>query len=133
LVYTDGAARGNPGPAASGYAAFNPSGELVDKGAKTIGRRTNNEAEYEALIWAIQRAKEMTLGYVMFHSDSELMVRQVNGVYRVKKEHLRPLVEKVKKEASGLRTFKIVSLPREDERIQLVDALVNDVLDKQGF
>ncbi len=68
-----------------------------------------------------------------FHSDSELMVRQVNGVYQVRKEHLRPLVEKVRAEAAGFRSFKLVNLPREDERIQLVDALVNEVLDRQGF
>ncbi|MDQ1371272.1 MAG: ribonuclease [Candidatus Thermoplasmatota archaeon] len=132
-MYTDGGARGNPGPAASGYAIFGPAGEVLDKGAKTIGRRTNNEAEYEALIWAIQRAKAISVGDVRFHSDSELMVRQVNGVYQVKKEHLRVLVERVKKEAAGFRSFRIVSLPREDERIQLVDALVNDALDGQGF
>ncbi|MGD9962513.1 MAG: ribonuclease HI family protein [Thermoplasmata archaeon] len=132
-MYTDGASRGNPGPAASGYAIFGPSGEMLDKGARTIGRRTNNEAEYEALIWAIQRARAISPGDARFHSDSELMVRQVTGRYRVKKEHLRILVERVKKEAAGFRSFKIVSLPREDERIQLVDALVNDVLDREGF
>lgn len=133
MVYTDGAARGNPGPAASGYAIFSHDGNLLDKGAKYIGRRTNNEAEYEALIWAIQRAKSFSSGNVKFHSDSELMVRQVNGVYRVKKEHLMPLVEMVKAGASGFLSFKLVSVPREDERVQLVDWLVNDALDRQGF
>ena len=98
-----------------------------------MGRRTNNEAEYEALIWAVQRAKAITCGDVRFHSDSELMVRQVNGVYQVRKEHLRPLVAKARAEAAGFRSFKLVNLPREDERIQLVDALVNDELDRQGF
>lgn len=133
MIYTDGAARGNPGPAASGYAIFGPDGRLLDKDAKCIGRRTNNEAEYEALIWAIQRTKEFTRGDVRFHSDSELMVRQVNGVYQVKKEHLRALVDKVKAEASGFSGFRLVHVPRENERIQLVDALVNDALDGQGF
>ncbi len=132
-MYTDGGARGNPGPAASAYAIFGPAGELLDKGARTIGRRTNNEAEYEALIWAVQRAKAITCGDVRFHSDSELMVRQVNGVYRVKKEHLKPLVEKVRAEAAAFKSFRLVSVPREDERIQLVDALVNSALDGQGF
>lgn len=133
LVYTDGAARGNPGPAGAGYAIFGPDDRLIEKDARAMGRRTNNEAEYEALIWAIQRAKRITQGVVRFHSDSELMVRQVNGVYQVRKEHLRQLVEKVKAEAAGFRGFKLVNLPRENERIQLVDALVNDALDKQGF
>lgn len=98
-----------------------------------MGRRTNNEAEYEALIWAIQRTKEMTRGDVVFYSDSELMVRQVNGVYQVKKEHLRALVDRARAEAAGFRSFRLVNLPREDERIQLVDALVNEALDRQGF
>ena len=133
FVYTDGAARGNPGPAGSGYAMFAPDGRLLEKDARAIGRRTNNEAEYEALIWAVQRAKEITRGDVRFHSDSELMVRQVNGVYQVKKEHLRPLVDAVRSEASAFRSFKLMYVPRENERIQLVDALVNDALDAQGF
>lgn len=98
-----------------------------------MGLRTNNEAEYEALIWAIQRVKEITRGDVVFHSDSELMVRQVNGVYRVKKEHLVPLVERVRAEAAGFQSFRLVNVPREDERIQLVDALVNEELDRRGF
>ncbi|MEW5748375.1 MAG: ribonuclease HI family protein [Candidatus Thermoplasmatota archaeon] len=132
-MYTDGAARGNPGPAGAGFAIFGPDGRLVEKGAKALGRRTNNEAEYEALIWAIQRAKAITSGDVRFHSDSELMVRQVNGVYQVRKEHLRPLVDRVRAEAAGFRSFRLVNLPREDERIQLVDALVNAELDRQGF
>lgn len=132
-VYTDGAARGNPGPAASGYAVFDASGRLLDKGAKHIGRRTNNEAEYEALLWAIQRVSAISLGRVVFHSDSELIVRQVNGVYRVKKEHLKPLVEDIRALASAFKSFRLVNVPREDERIQLVDALVNETLDREGF
>jgi ribonuclease HI len=132
-VYTDGAARGNPGPAGAGYAIFGPGGELVEKKARTIGRRTNNEAEYEALIWAILRATEITQGDVKFHSDSELMVKQVNGKYRVRKDHLRNLVERARQGASGFRSFRLVHVPRENENIQLVDAMVNEELDKQGF
>ena len=133
MIYTDGAARGNPGPAASGYAIFGSDGTLIDKGAMGIGRRTNNEAEYEALILALKRAKEFTLGDVKCHSDSELMVKQVKGVYQVKKDHLKALVDRVRAEASAFSGFKLVYVPRENERIQLVDALVNDELDRQGF
>jgi ribonuclease HI len=133
MIYTDGAARGNPGPAGSGYAIFGPDGRMLEKDAKCIGTRTNNEAEYEALIWAIQRTMAITRGEVRFHSDSELMVKQVNGKYQVRKEHLKPLVETVRKEASGFSGFRLVHVPRENERIQLVDAMVNDELDRQGF
>jgi hypothetical protein len=61
------------------------------------------------------------------------MVRQVNGLYQIRKEHLRPLVDEVRAEAKAFRSFRLVNVPREDERIQLVDALVNDELDRQGF
>lgn len=133
MVFTDGAARGNPGPAASGYAVFGPDGTLIEKDAKTIGKRTNNEAEYEALIWAIRCTMAITRGEVRFHSDSELMVKQVSGRYQVRKEHLKPLVETVRRESSAFSGFRLVHVPREDERIQLVDAMVNDELDRQGF
>ncbi len=133
LVYTDGAARGNPGPAAAGYAMFTPDGRLVEKGARTLGRRTTTEAASAALIWAVQRAKAVTGGSVRFHSDSELMVRQVTGRYQVRKEHLRALVERVRAEAAGLGAFRIVHVPRETDGIRLVDGLVNDELDRQGF
>lgn len=133
MVYTDGAARGNPGPAGAGYAIFGRDGRLVESRAKLLGRRTNNEAEYEALIWAMRRARDISQGSVRFHSDSELMVRQVNGEYRVKKEHLKPLFEKVRAESAGFRDFKLVNVPREDERIQFVDSLVNETLDREGF
>lgn len=133
MVYTDGAARGNPGPAAAGYAIFDADGKLLDKGAKTLGRRTNNEAEYEGLIMGLERAGSMTDGPVRFHSDSELMVYQVNGVYQVKKEHLRTYVVRANMAASRFRRFKLVYVPRENPRIQLVDGLVNDALDREGF
>lgn len=133
LVYTDGAARGNPGPAAAGYAIFDSGGNLLEKGAKTLGRHTNNEAEYGALVLGLERASQITRGPVKFHSDSELMVYQVNGVYQVKKEHLRAYVDRAKAGASRFERFKLVYVPRENPGIQLVDGLVNDALDREGF
>ena len=132
LVYTDGAARGNPGPAAIGYAMFDRDGECVERDGKYIGPHTNNEAEYEALLWAMQRAATRTRQPVKFHSDSELMVHQVNGVYRVKKERLREYVERIQRAAEEFRSFRLVHLPRENPRIQLVDGIVNGVLDDEG-
>jgi ribonuclease HI len=133
LVYTDGASRNNPGRAASGYAIFRPTGEELEHDARVIGVTTNNVAEYEALLWAIERASAITNGSVRFHSDSELMVRQVSGRYAVRKEHLMELVARVQTAAGAFQQFKLVYVPREDPRIQLVDGLVNDVLDREGF
>ena len=131
LVYTDGAARGNPGPAAIGYAIFDPSGKCLERNGRYMGRRTNNEAEYEALLWAIDKTKSHTLGGVKFHSDSELVVHQVNGVYQVKKDTLREYVRRIGESVSEFRSFRLVHVPRENPRIQLVDGIVNRVLDDE--
>ena len=132
LVYTDGAARGNPGPAAIGYAMFDREGECVERDGRYIGPHTNNEAEYEALLWAMEKAAKRTRQPVKFHSDSELMVHQINGVYKVKKEHLRGYVERAKRMADEFGSFRLVHLPRENPRIQLVDGIVYRVLDEEG-
>ena len=132
LVYTDGAARGNPGPAAIGYAIFNLSGKCLERNGKFIDEHTNNEAEYEALLWALKRAGTYTRDTVKFHSDSELVVHQVNGVYAVKKEHLRKYVEHIQQERRMFRSFKLIHVPRENPRLQIVDNIVNKVLDEKG-
>lgn len=132
LVYTDGAARGNPGPAAIGYAMFDADGECVERDGRYIGQHTNNEAEYEALLWAIDRTARRTRGPVKFHSDSELVVHQVNGVYKVRKTHLRDYVESIQSAARDFESFRLVYVPRENSRIQLVDGIVNQVLDERG-
>ena len=132
LVYTDGASRGNPGPAAIGYAIFDPSGKCLERNARFIGQHTNNEAEYEALLWALERAGTYTTESVKFHSDSELVVHQVNGVYHVKKEHLRKYVDRIQSAVDGFRSFRLVYVPRENPRIVLVDGIVNKVLDEKA-
>src|SRR5512137_428578 len=129
LVYTDGAARGNPGPAAIAYAIFDPEGECLEKDSKTIGVRTNNQAEYEALIWAVERVARYGPKRVRFHSDSEVMVRQIKGRYRVKNQGLRERHEALMKLLEGLPSVSFSNLRREDPRIQLVDGLVNATLD----
>ncbi len=130
LVYTDGAARGNPGPAAIGYAIFNLSGKCLERNGKRIGERTNNEAEYEALIWALERVSSYTRDSVKFHSDSELVVHQVNGVYAVKKERLKEYVERIGAARGRFRSFRLIHVPRENPRLQMVDSIVNKALDE---
>ncbi|UCE92412.1 MAG: ribonuclease HI family protein [Methanobacteriota archaeon] len=131
LVYSDGAARGNPGPAAIGYAMFNVSGKCLERNGRFIGEHTNNVAEYEALLWALDRASSYTKEAVRFHSDSELVVHQVNGVYQVKKEHLRKYVERIQQGRKMFRSFRLIHVPRENPRLQVVDNIVNKVLDER--
>ena len=133
LVYTDAASRGNRGPASIGYLILDAEKNHIESNAKHIGDHTNNEAEYEALIWAMDRASAHCRECVTFHSDSELVVRQVNGVYRVKKDNLRPYVEKILTKRAFFKSFELVHVPRSNTYIVTVDGLVNDVLDKEGF
>lgn len=133
MVYTDGAARGNPGPAAIGYAIYSPEGGLLEKASRFIGRRTNSEAEYEALLWAIERASKLTNGRVRFYSDSEFMVRQVKGVYRANDDRMRGYLAEVLEGIRLFDSFEITHVRREDARITLVDGLVNSALSEKGF
>jgi ribonuclease HI len=132
-VYTDAACRNNPGPSAIGYAIYDDSGICLETNSKYIGTRTNNVAEYEALLWGMDQACAHCRGSVVFHSDSELIVHQVNGDWRVKKEHLRPLVERVLGKKVLFKSFQILHLPRTNLHIAAVDKMANDVLDKAGF
>jgi ribonuclease HI len=132
-VYTDGAARGNPGPAAIGYAVYDSGGRLIEKASRFVGRRTNSEAEYEALLWAIERASKLTSGRVKFYSDSEFMVRQVRGVYRANDDRMRGFLSEVRESIKLFDSFEIVHVRREDPKITLVDGLVNAALTEKGF
>jgi len=95
ILYTDGASRGNPGPAAIGYSIYDSGGNLIEKDARTIGRHTNNEAEYEAILWGIEKLRERSCGMVRVFSDSELVVRQTSGAYDVNSDRLRIYAQRV--------------------------------------
>jgi len=130
-VYTDGASRGNPGPAAIGYAIYDSAGNLFEEGAKCIGKRTNNEAEYEALLWAIEKARERTCSHVVFFTDSELVARQHDGEYRARDERMKSYARRVKANEKLFESFSLKNVPRDNPRIQLVDQLVNKALDRE--
>lgn len=130
LLYTDGASRGNPGPSAIGYAIFDSVGRLIEKDARTIGTHTNNEAEYEALLWGIQKVRERSCGNLRVVSDSEVMVRQIKGEYDVRADNLRVYAKRVAVNKRIFDKFEIVHVRRHDERIAMVDALVNEALDR---
>ncbi len=125
-IYTDGAARGNPGPAASGFVMFKGD-KLVKKSARYIGRATNNTAEYQAVINALRVAPKDEK--ILLYSDSKLIINQISGKFKVKKEHLKKLYAEVKVLCSKKEVwFKWV--PRDTPGIVIVDTLINKELDK---
>ena len=127
VVHVDGGARGNPGPAAIAAVVADPEGELVEERSESIGRATNNVAEYRALLLGIERAQALGATEVELVGDSELIVRQVRGEYRVKDANLRGLHSRVRKALAGFDDWTIRHVRREaNER---ADQLVNDELD----
>jgi ribonuclease HI len=128
-LYTDGASRGNPGPAAIGFLVLDSRGRLLAEHAECIGRATNNEAEYRALIGGLVACARFTKGRVRCVSDSELMVRQLAGVYRTKERRLRELQDEVGRMEAAFREVTYAHRPRSDPHISRVDRLVNAALD----
>src|SRR5580704_13525110 len=126
----DGAARGNPGPAAYGVLVRRPDGKTHESLGKYIGRTTNNVAEYYALIAALDYAAASGIKRLRVFSDSQLIVNQIKGLYKVKHPDLRPLHERAKKQAAGLEAFIIQYIPREQNRD--ADAAANAALDNTG-
>lgn len=126
-VNVDGGARGNPGPAAIGVVIRDPEGLIIDEHGERIGEATNNVAEYRALIRGIQRAAELGATELELIGDSELVVRQVEGRYKVKKPGLKPLHVEAKQALSAFDTWSIRHVRREMNAE--ADRLVNEVLD----
>jgi ribonuclease HI len=123
----DGGSRGNPGPAAWAVAVLDDAGGCVEGHHGHLGRATNNVAEYRALIEALRLAEERAATEVEIQADSELVVRQILGQYRVRHPDLKPLWEEAKQRIGRLRSFGIRHVPREDNRH--ADKLVNEALD----
>jgi ribonuclease HI len=131
LIFSDGGARGNPGPAAAAFMVLSENNQVLKAGASYIGLRTNNQAEYEALIAALQFALTTGAEEVICHLDSELVARQLTGEYRVKNSELRKLWQKVQELRLRFGKVSFVNVPRTHPHIQRVDALVNEVLDEK--
>ena len=124
----DGGSRGNPGPASYGVVIRDPRGQIVAKLKKYIGRMTNNVAEYYGLIAALDYAQSHGIRALRVESDSELLVRQMRGQYKVKSAELRPLFERARKMAQTFASFKIEHVYR-DQNAE-ADALANEALDE---
>ena len=130
-IYTDGASRGNPGKAAWAYAFFK-EGENIPfiKDSGYIGTATNNYAEYTAAIKALEKALESGYKNIVLHSDSQLLVNQLLGLYRVKSENIKPLYRKAKKLLDKFESYKVVHESRTHPFIKIVDKMCNETLDE---
>ncbi len=127
-IYTDGASRNNPGEAGAGVFIVR-DGKPLEKIARYLGRTTNNIAEYSAAIIGLERAVELGASSVKVHADSELLVKQLNGQYRVKNEGLKPLYVKVKELIAKIGRVEVEYIPREMNRE--ADALANKAIDEK--
>ncbi len=128
-LYSDGAARGNPGPAGAGAVLVEPSGQVVDKLGKFLGHQTNNYAEYMGLLMGLKRARELNVREVEVFADSELMIRQLGGRYQVKSPSLRPLYLETLQVLNGFERVKLVHVPREMNRA--ADEMSNRAIDER--
>jgi ribonuclease HI len=127
VVHVDGGARGNPGPAATGVVIESTDGDVLYAGGETIGVATNNVAEYRALLAGLERARELGATEVDVRGDSALVVNQVNGTWKIKEPHLRPLREAAVGALSGFDRWTLRHVRREQNAD--ADALVNQALD----
>lgn len=130
LIYVDGASRGNPGKAGAGAAIKDAEGNVVKKLTSYLGVMTNNAAEYRALIMALKAAREMGVSEARIYADSELMVKQMNGEYRVKSHDLMPLFLEATHLLGGFAEYKISHIYRESN--SLADSLANEAIDRGG-
>ena len=127
-IWVDGACRGNPGPASIGGVIRDVEGRLLREISEALGDGTNNQAEYTALIRALEAARALDAEAVEAFSDSQLLVRQVLGEYRVKHPGLKPLHARARELVSVFRTFRFAHIPREENRE--ADRLANQALDR---
>ena len=127
LLMVDGAARGNPGEAGCGAVIIDEAGNVLERLSRYIGHATNNVAEYRALILGLDRVIRLGGKRVRVQSDSELMVRQLNGLYRVKDKKLLTLYQRVLGSLRRLEAYRIIHVSREHNR--LADQLANQAID----
>ncbi len=131
-VYSDGGARGNPGPAAAAFLVLSEKDLILREEVRFLGERTNNQAEYEAIIAALQATAELCPEEVACHLDSELVGKHLTGEYKVKDAKLKPLYARVQELKKCFKHVTFVNVPRTNKHIQEADALVNEELDKAG-
>ncbi|WP_432797196.1 ribonuclease HI family protein [Poriferisphaera sp. WC338] len=130
-IHIDGGARGNPGPAAAGVVIKNAdTNKLIYEAGHFLGHMTNNSAEYNGLLKCLEAATELKAKDLLIHSDSELMVKQINGEYRVKSPDLKPLYQRAVKLLSHFPTWKLIHVRR--EKNVRADELANLAMDAES-
>ena len=129
-TFSDGGARGNPGPAAIGVVLCEPGGKIVAETAECVGEMTNNKAEYRAMLKALELARAHKARKLLCHGDSELIIYQLQGVYRIKNLELKVLAEKVKSAAGAFEAVTWKQVPREHPMISRADKLLNQALNR---
>lgn len=127
LLMVDGASRGNPGEAGCGAVIYDERGKLLDEIHRYLGHTTNNVAEYEGLLMGLEGVLRLGGKALRVESDSQLLVRQLNGLYRVKDEKLKPLHQKASSLLRQLQAYRIIHVPREQNRV--ADRLANRAID----
>ncbi len=127
ILHTDGASRGNPGPAAFGVVLDDPHGQTIQEFGQAIGRATNNEAEYRGLLAGLDAALAQGANEIEIRLDSELLVSQLNGTYKIRAANLKPLYEEAKKKLKRFTRARIVHVPRAENA--RADKLANQALD----
>jgi len=128
VVHVDGGSRGNPGPSAAAATLASPSGELLDEASELLGPATNNVAEYRGVLLGLARAKQLGATEVELINDSELIAKQLSGLYKVKHPDMRPLHAEALAMLRGFDDWSIRSVPRAQNAH--ADALVNAALDR---
>ena len=128
IIYTDGGARGNPGPAGIGVLIYNENKQLVSEISEYLGKTTNNQAEYRALLTGFKRAHALGAQEVDFYLDSELVVKQLNREYKVKNKDLAPLFLEIHNLSCNFRKITYTHVPR--ERNKEADRLANAAMDQ---
>lgn len=127
--YCDGASRGNPGLAGAGVVLMDPNGAVREQLREFLGQVTNNVAEYRGLLLGLKKARELGIKKIRVFSDSELLVRQINGSYRVKQPHLLVLWQEAHRELQQFTSFEVTHVPRELNRE--ADRLSNEAIDQR--
>ena len=128
IIYTDGGARGNPGPSGIGAVILDDKKNLIAEISEYIGETTNNQAEYRAVVAAIKKAKELGAMEIQFYLDSQLVVEQLNGNYKVKNKGLQPLFVSVYNDSLSFKKVTYSHIPREQNKE--ADKLANMAMDR---
>ena len=130
VVCIDGGSRGNPGPAGAGAVVYDSGGRMITGRGRPLGRATNNEAEYGGLLLGLELARDLGAKRLEIRADSELLVRQMNGEYRIRAGNLRELAERARSLLAGFVETGFVAVPR--ERNFRADRLANRAMDEDA-